>query len=101
MAFMPCDSLRNLTPPATWTLCNDDEDTTTENEPTGTAGAVTDDPDILPSTSSTPHLVTQDELTGITRDLNLPKTQAERLCCRLRGWNLLEKNVKITSFRQQ
>jgi hypothetical protein len=94
-------SLPIPTPPATCTLCDDEEDTTTENKPTNTAGTVTDYPDILPSTSSTPHTIIQDGLSDLVTDSHLSKMQAELLGSRLQGQNLLAKNVEITSFRQQ
>ena len=48
-----------------------------------------------------PHIHTQDELKDLVRDLELPKSRAELLGSRLKQWNLLEKNVRISSFRSR
>ncbi|KAK4880623.1 hypothetical protein RN001_008769 [Aquatica leii] len=49
--------------------------------------------------SREPHLLTQSELNDLVRDLQLPKTKSELLGSRLQQWNLLEKGVKISSYR--
>ena len=46
-----------------------------------------------------PHILTQDELNDLVRDLELSKSEAELLGSRLKQWNLLEKNVRISLFR--
>ncbi|GBM41356.1 hypothetical protein AVEN_241505-1 [Araneus ventricosus] len=46
-----------------------------------------------------PHLVTQPVLNDLVRDLELPKSKSQLLGCRLQQWNLLEKGVKISSYR--
>lgn len=47
------------------------------------------------------HLITQCDLNDLVRDLNLTKDLSELLASRLKGWNLLEKNVKVTSYRER
>ena len=59
------------------------------------------DPDFHCDTSSTPHRITQEELNDLVRDLDLPKNKAELLGSRLQQWNLLEKDVTITSYRKR
>ena len=55
----------------------------------------------IPSTSSVPHLINQNDLNDLARDLNLSKNQAELLGSRLQQWNLLAADTKITSFRSR
>jgi hypothetical protein len=61
------------------------------------------DPEFLTmaSTSTEPHLINQSNLNDLVRDLNLSKLQAELLGSRLQQWNLLEKDTKITNFRNR
>jgi hypothetical protein len=47
-----------------------------------------------------PHILTQDELNDV-HHLELSKSKAELLGSRLKKWNLLEKNVRISSFRSR
>ncbi|GBM19979.1 hypothetical protein AVEN_77904-1 [Araneus ventricosus] len=46
-----------------------------------------------------PHLVTQPELNYLVRDLELLTSKSQLLGSRLQQWNLLEKGVKISSYR--
>lgn len=48
-----------------------------------------------------PHLITQTELNDLVRDLNLSKQKSELLGSRLQEWNLLDKNTKISVFRNR
>jgi hypothetical protein len=58
-----------------------------------------DEPFVCHGGSSAPHLLTQEELNDLVRDLELSKAKAELLGSRLQQWNLLEANVRVTSFR--
>ena len=51
------------------------------------------------SSAPQPHILTQDALNYIVCDLELSKSKADLLGSRLKQWNLLEKNVHISSFR--
>ena len=44
-------------------------------------------------------MLTQEELNDLVRDLELSKAKAELLRSRLKQWNLLKHNVRVTSFR--
>ena len=48
-----------------------------------------------------PHWISQEDLNGLARDLYLSKQQSERLASRLKQWNLLQEDVRITSFRNR
>jgi hypothetical protein len=52
------------------------------------------------SSAPQPHILTQDELNDLVRDLELSKSKAELLGSRLKQWNLLEKNIQISSFHK-
>lgn len=53
------------------------------------------------SCSSEPYFPNQQDLNDLIRDLNLSKQQAEVLTSRLKGWNLLQKDVRICSYRSR
>lgn len=76
---------------------NDDEECHSERED---LLENTSDPSYAP-TLSEPHLVKQNELNDLVRDLGLSKQQAELLGSRLQEWNLLAKGTTITSFRKR
>ncbi|GFX28877.1 uncharacterized protein TNCV_4251161 [Trichonephila clavipes] len=60
---------------------------------------VSDDTTYEPSCSSEPHLLTQEDLDDLIRDLKLSKKQSEMLGSRLKGWNLLQANRNICTYR--
>ena len=47
------------------------------------------------------HTITQEDLNDLARDLYLSKQQSELLSSRLKQWNLVQEDVKITSFRNR
>ena len=48
-----------------------------------------------------PHLLNQEELNDLVRDLSLSKEKAEVLSSRLQQWNLLQEGTKISYFRDR
>ena len=48
-----------------------------------------------------PHWIMQKDLNDLVRDLYLSKQQSELLVCRLKQWNLVQEDVRITSFRNR
>ena len=87
-------------PPKEFTIDSDEED---EGELTSgflETRACTDK-HISHGESSAPYILTQDGLNDLVRDLELSKNKAELLASRLQQWNLLEENVRITSFRNR
>jgi len=89
-------------PSKEFTIDSDDED---EGEsPSGSPEPpASTEPHVSHGRSSVPqpHILTQDELTDLVRDLELSKSKSELLGSRLKQWNLLEKNVRISSFRSR
>jgi hypothetical protein len=89
-------------PPKELTIDSDDEDESESNSGSSEPPASTD-PHVSHGWSSAPqpHILTQDELNDLVRDLELSKSKAELLGSRLNKWNLLEKNIRISSFRNR
>jgi hypothetical protein len=52
-------------------------------------------------TSNEPHLIKQNKLNDLVRDLGLSKHQAEILVSRLQEWNLLAKRTRVSAFRKR
>ena len=48
-----------------------------------------------------PHWITQEDLNDLARDLYLSKEQSELLASRLKQWNLVQEDIRITSFRNR
>ena len=48
-----------------------------------------------------PHWITKEDLNDLARDLYLSKLQSELLASRLKQWNLVQEDVRITSFRNR
>lgn len=84
--------------PASWVVEHSGD------ESTGEADADKSDEDIyIPpvDTDKTPHLINQEELNDLVRDLSLSKQQAELLGSRLQQWNLLTDDTTISHFRNR
>ena len=52
-------------------------------------------------TGNEPPWITQEDLNDLSRDLYLAKQQSELLASRLKQWNLVQEDVRITSFRNR
>ena len=48
-----------------------------------------------------PHWITQEDLNDLARDLYPSKQQSELLASRLKQWNLVQEDARITSFRNR
>ena len=53
------------------------------------------------TSANEPHWITQEDLNDLARDLYLSKQQWELLASRLKQWNLVQEDVRITSFRNR
>jgi hypothetical protein len=84
-----------------FTINSDDEDAgeSTSGSPEPLSSTK---PHVCHGRSSTPHphILKQDELNDLVCDLQLSKGRAELLESTLKQWNLLEKNIRISSFRR-
>ena len=89
-------------PPKEFTIDSDDEDEgeSTSGSPEPPAST---EPHVLHGRSSAPqlHILTQDKLNDLVRDLELSKSKTELLESRHKQLNLFEKNIRIYSFRSR
>ena len=53
----------------------------------------------LSQEATKPHLISQEDLNDLVRDLNLTKSNSELLASRLQQWNLLAPDTKVTFYR--
>jgi len=89
-------------PPKEFTIDSDDE-----NEGESTAGSpeppASTEPHVSHGRSSgpQPHIFILDKLKDLVRDLELSKSKTKLPGSRLKQWNLLEKNFRISSFRSR
>ena len=89
------DSLPVPVPPESYTLSS----VSSDEEPmacddVAQCSSTHSDPNYAPvSDTKEPHVISQEELNDLVRDLNLPKTKALLLASRLQQWNLLDQDV--------
>ena len=53
------------------------------------------------TSSNEQHWITKEDLNDLARDLYQSKQQSELLASRLKQWNLVQEDVRITSFRNR
>jgi hypothetical protein len=73
-----------------------------DTEKTGPHKEEPTDPDLQGPASESPHILTQNELNDLVRDLELPKVKAKELTSRIKQCKYLDEGVKIvcnTSWR--
>ena len=89
-------------PPKEFTIDSDDENESKSISRSPEPPASTE-PHVFHGRASAPlpHILFREELNDLVRDLELSKSKAELLGSRLKQWNLLEKNVRISSFRSR
>jgi len=85
-------------PPDNFAMYSDDEDSVSSNSEEQQPSA-SRDADYLPRTDTSNHKITEGELNELIGDLELPKNKAELLAPMLQQWNLLQRPVKVTTFR--
>ena len=57
--------------------------------------------ELVTASSNTPVFINQSMLNNLVRDMASPKYKAEILGSRLKQWNLLEQETKISKFRHR
>jgi len=72
-------------PPGDWAIDDEVEKNFRDNGNGVTTNTACQDPDLYPPTSTSPHLITQQELNNPVKDLNLSQTQSQLLASRLQG----------------
>ncbi|KAH9631060.1 hypothetical protein HF086_015045 [Spodoptera exigua] len=88
--------VKELIPVATTSVENDN------SQPSTSSVCVDEDDDFeFEEIAKEPHLITQGDLNDLVRDLNLSKKQSELLGSRLKEWNLLHHNTKVSYFRNR
>ena len=86
-------------PPKEFSIDSDGEEESERTSGSPQPSTSNDDLYVCHGASSAPHILTQAELNDLVRDLELSKAKAELLGSRLQEWNLLQENVRVTSFR--
>jgi len=84
--------------PDSFAVYSDNEDNVSSNNEAQQVSA-SRDADYLPSTDSSNHKITEGELNGLIRDLEIPKNKAELLTQSIQQCNLLHNSVKMTTFQ--
>lgn len=86
-------------PPSNWEPSEEKYDLSPVDANSGATEAVDIDYEPESQDEKMPHLIEQDELNDLVRDLNLSKQHSELLGSRLQQWNLLAEGTRITAFR--
>ena len=95
------DDLPVPTPPVNKHLSVSDEEMPSR-EDSAESISLKDIESIYPGTSGNePHWITEEDLNDLARDLYLSKQQSDLLAFRLKQWNLVQEDVKITSFKNR
>lgn len=85
-----------LIPVATTSVENDN------SQPSTSGQCVDEDEDFeFEGIVNEPHLITKEDLNDLVWDLNLSKKQSELLGSRLKEWNLLHHDTKVSYFRNR
>ena len=66
-----------------------------------TSDEMTSDKDFYSGFESRKHVITQQDLDYLVRDLELLKGRAELLGSRLQDWNLLDAHCSVTKYRNR
>ena len=94
------DDLHVPTPPVNKDLLSSSDEEMPSREDSAESISLEDIESTYSGTSGNePHWITQEDLNDLARDLYLSKQQSELLASRLKQWNLVKEDVRITSFR--
>jgi len=86
-------------PPDNFAMYSDDDDSVSSNSEEQQP-STSRDADYLPSTGSSNHKITEGELSGLIRDLRLPKNKVELSASTLQQWKLLHHSVRVAQSEQ-
>ena len=90
------------TPPVNKDLLSSSDEEMPSREDSAESISLEDIESIYSGTSGNePHRITQEDLKDLARDLYLSKQQSELLASRFKQWNLVQEDVRITSFRNR
>ena len=96
------DDLPVLTPPVNKDLLSSSDEEMPSREDSAESISLEDIESTYSGTSGNePHWITQEDLNDLARDLYLSKQLLELLASRLKQWNLVQEDVRITSFRNR
>ena len=96
------DDLPAPTPPVNKDLLSSSDEKMPSREDSAESISLDDTESTYSGTSGNePHWITQEDRNDIARDLYLSKQQSELLASRLKKGNLVQEDVRITSFRNQ
>ena len=96
------DDLPVPTPPVNKDLLSSSDEEIPSREDSAESISLEDIESTYSGTSGNePHWITQENLNDLARDLYLSIQQSELLAARLKQWNLVQEDVKITSFRNR
>ena len=96
------DDIPVSTPPVNKDLLSSSDEEMSSREDSAESISLEDIESTYSGTSGNePHWIMQEDLNDLARDLYLSKQQSELLASRLKQWNLVQEDVRITSFRNQ
>ena len=96
------DDLPVPTPPVNKDLLSSSDEEMPSREDSAESISLEDIESTYSGTSGNePHKIMQENLNDLGRDLYLSKQQSELLASRLKQWNLVQEDVRITSFRNR
>ena len=96
------DDLPAPTPPVNKDLLSSSDEEMPSREDSAESISLEDIESTYSGTSGNePHWITQEDLNDLAPDLYLSKQRSELLASRLKQWNLVQEDVRITSFRNR
>ena len=96
------DDLPVPTPPVNKDLLSSSDEEMPSREDSAESISLEDIESTYSGTSGNePHWITQEDLNDLAHDLYLSKQQSELLASQLKQWNLVQEDVRITSFRNR
>ena len=96
------DDLSVPTPPVNKDLLSSSDEEMLSREDSAESISLEDIESTYSGTSGNePHWITQEDLNDLARDLYLSKQQSELLASRLKQWDLVQEDVRITRFRKR